>query len=124
MRRRPLLLAIGVLAVLSALSVIGPAARSAPKTSAPAPTTTHSSVAPASTPAPAAPAGSHTLTRTERAVLLVALTFLVGAGLLGPADPEDERKPKRPAITLYDDPALLERAVPTPRPAGEPPPLR
>ena len=124
MRRRSLLVAIGVLAVLAAMSVIGPAARSAPKTPGPTPTTTQSSVTPASSPTPAGSAASHTLTRTERAVLLVTLTFLVGAGLLGPADTEDERGPKRPAITLYDDPALLERTAPTARPVGEPPPLR
>jgi hypothetical protein len=123
-RRRAPLLAVGVLAVLSVISLLGPAARSAPKAPAPSPTSTHGSVAPASTPAPGASGGTHTLTRTERAVLLVTLTFLVGAGLLGPAGPEDGGGPKRPAITLYDDPAALERAAPAPRPAGDPPPLR
>ncbi|HET6810261.1 MAG TPA: hypothetical protein VFH50_04560 [Acidimicrobiales bacterium] len=122
MRRRSILVAVTVLGILSVVSVIGPAARSTPKTPGPAPTTAHTAPTPASTPAPAA--GPHTLTRTERAVLLVTLTFLVGAGLLGPADAEGERQPRRPAITLYDDPALLEPAAPTRRRLGEPPPLR
>ncbi|HEX5268424.1 MAG TPA: hypothetical protein VFW24_16770 [Acidimicrobiales bacterium] len=138
MRRRSLLAAVGVLTALFVVAVIGPGGSHSPAQAAGAATTTPASVAPASTTpagaAPTAPASggaagsrsgsSHTLTRTERALLLVTLTFLVGAGLLGSPETEDPGDTRRPAITLYDDPALLVRQAPPRRPVGEPPPLR
>jgi hypothetical protein len=138
-RGRSLLAAVGVLAALSVVAVMGPGGSHSPARAAgtaPTAPTTPASVAPAATTpagaAPTAPASggaagsgsSHPLTRTERALLLVTLTFLVGAGLLGSPDTEDPGDTRRPAITLYDDPALLERKVPPRRPVGEPPPLR
>lgn len=76
--------------------------------------------------AASAPAAKHGLTRTERGVLLVTLTFLVGGGLLESArgDGADPGGERRPAITLYDDPALVCQEAPPSRPPGDPPPLR
>lgn len=125
MRRRALVAAVVVLAALSAFSLIGPAfARSGPGTRGTATPAANPSPASAATPAGASGGGPHTLSRTDRGILLVTLTFLVGAGLLGAPDTQETTVRRRPAITLYDDPALVEQATPRRRRLGEPPPLR
>ena len=128
MSERRLRRSVAAVVVAGALSLAGGTAGAAPvvpTTPAPSgPATPAPTSAAQSAPAPAAPRG---LTRTERAILLVTLTFIVGGGLLaapGGGEPEDQPAP-RPAITLYDDPDLVRSAVsPPPRHTGEPPPLR
>lgn len=124
MRRRVLVAAVAVLAVLSAFSLSDPAfARSGPGARATTTPATTAATNPSSASA-AASGGPRSLSRTDRGILLVTLTFLVGVGLLGAPDTQESTERRRPAITLYDDPALVERSIPRRRRLGEPPPLR
>ena len=130
-----------VLALAAGLSVAGGAARAAVAragvartAAAPASTPAGTSATTATTATTAGSTGAGTtsgsgagqgITRTERAILLVTLTFLVGGGLLGagggdteaPADP-------RPSITLHDDPNLVRTVTGTRSDRGRAPPLR
>jgi hypothetical protein len=125
-RRSPLVTAAFLGALLGAGLLLG-RAEPAPAAPAAAVTRTSTSTTAAQTPSSvpvAGTGGSHGLTKLERAILFVTLTFVVGVPLLGPPDRGREPSSKRPALTLYDDPARVERASPPRHPEGEPPPLR
>ena len=90
------------------------------------------------------------LSRTDRGIVLVGLTFILGVPLMGGAEVARRRRPGpgdpprvgdlsdlrdsgtdpevvapgRPVITLYDDPALLAAEGARPVREGRPPPLR
>ena len=125
-RRAAALLALGVGLALALHPWPSGAASSRPATG-PAAAAPPAAAPPAATPPAAATPARHVVTRPERAVLLVTLTFLVGVGILGaPGGPEPgPEQPTRPRLSLNDDPARALRPDERPaRPAGAPPPLR